>query len=261
MAQANQAGTKERIKSAIGVAIFHALLGYALVTGLAVEVASGVGERLKVFDVAPEPPPPPIAQAPPAEAIAPEGAASPPDLKAAPAPIVAPPPEVRLEVPPPVIAAPLPGQASDPAAGASTIEGPGTGAGGEGTGTGSGSAGSGTGGGGGVRARLLRGELSHRDYPRSAGGGQGKVLVRIFVGTNGRVSRCEVTQSSGSAALDETSCKLIQRRYRYAPARDAQGRPIPDVMAETHVWWRGPRRRPPGGDLSRASGEEAGRRN
>lgn len=251
--QVHRAWNSDRVKSAVGVAAFHALLGYALVTGLGIDVHSAVTDRLKVFDVAPEPPPPPLQEvvASVPKTKAPEGAASPPNLKAQPSPVVAPPPEIRLEVPPPIIAAPKAGLGNDNNAGASTVIVPGTGAGGIGDGTGSGGQGSGTGGGGGVaaRARLLRGGFSDRDYPRGArrARAQGTVIVRFNVGADGRVSGCAITRSSGNADLDSTTCNLIERRYRYAPARDSQGRPVPDLMGWKQVWWieRGGRHLPP----------------
>ena len=244
----DQASNRDRIKSAAAVAAFHALLGYAFVTGLGIDVAERATETLKLFDVT-DPPPPPIEQVIPAEkrTEAPEGEASPQNLKSKASPVVAPEPKVRLDVPPPVVAAPTPAQGSETSTGAAPVPGSGTGAGGIGTGTGSGGQGDGTGGGGlRQRARLLEGELSRRDYPRAArrAGIGGRVVVRIDVGANGRVSRCSIVQSSGSADLDETSCRLIQRRYRYAPARDAQGRPVPDSVREGHVWFTD---RPPEG--------------
>ena len=241
----NQTRNHDRLKSAAGVAAFHALLGYGLITGLALEMPAALGDPLKVFDI-PQSPPPPIEQVAPAPQAAPEpeGAAAPPNLESQAAPVVAPPPEVRLEVPPPVVAAPVPAQGNEASAGAAPVRGPGSGAGGEGTGLGSGRSGSGTGGGGGVRARLLRGELSRSDYPRAlkrAGIG-GRVSLRLAVGADGRVTGCTVTGSSGNAELDETNCRLIRERYHFEPARDASGRAIPDVINESHVWWTRPRR-------------------
>ncbi|MDP8913855.1 MAG: energy transducer TonB, partial [Pseudomonadota bacterium] len=168
---------RDRIKSAIGVAAFHALLGYALITGLGFDVVTQVSNELKLFDAVEEPPPPPAEPPPPKKTSSaapkpkdPEGAASPANLKNTPSEIVAPPPEIRLEVPPPVIAAPVAGQGAAPAAGAATVPGPGTGSGGIGTGLGSGNQGTGTGGGGGgggrgTPARWLRGSITDRDYP------------------------------------------------------------------------------------------------
>jgi protein TonB len=246
---------RDRIKSAVGVAAFHALLGYAFLTGLGFEVAGTVSEKMKMFDVFEEPPPPPSEPAPPEKVVKseeakpkdPEGAASPANLKDTPSPIVAPPPEIRLPVPPPVIAAPVPGQGSAASAGAADVPGPGTGRGGEGNGLGSGSYGSGTGGGGGgigsgMRARLISGRIRDSDDPRSpAEAARTQVVyLRFVVAPTGRVSECSVTRSSGNRLLDDTTCRLIQRRLRYRPARDAYGRPVAETIRGEHVWEVGP---------------------
>ena len=244
---------RDRIKSALGVAAFHAVLGYALLAGLGFEVPAAVSEQLKLINLAEEPPPPPIKEPKPVEvrtekesvkkarAEKPEGAASPPNLTSTPTPIVAPPPEIRLPVPSPVIAAPVAGVGSDPSAGAADIPGPGTGSGGQGTGTGSGAGGSGAGGGGGggrIRARWISGRIRDRDYPRAAAraGIGGTVFLRFVVAPDGRVSECRVTRSSGSPDLDSTTCRLILQRFRYRPARDSTGRPVPEVITGEHHW-------------------------
>lgn len=248
MMQADRQRNNERIRAAIGVAALHALLGYAFITGLGVQFVQGVTQNLKVFDVAVAPPPPPIEDEVPAKTDAPEGAAAPPNLKAKPSPVVAPPPKVKLPVPPPIVAAPAPGTGSDTSAGASDKPGPGTGAGGVGTGTGSGGEGTGTGGGIGARARLVKGRITNSDYPRAAADANagGSVTVRFTIGTDGRVRGCTVTKSSGRADLDSTTCRLIEKRFRYKPARDAQGRPVESVTGWRQVWWlEGPGGRPP----------------
>ena len=64
------------------------------------------------------------------------------------------------------------------------------------------------------------------DYPRDARakGETGRALVRFLVNERGRVHECSVVESSGSAALDATTCN-IARRGRFKPARDANGAP------------------------------------
>ena len=245
MAQLSDQANRDRIASAAAVAAFHALLGYALITGLGIDVAGKAGETLKLLDIAPETPPPPVDPPPAAKADAPEAAAAPPGLKAQGSTVAAPPPQVRLEVPPPLAAAPKPGAGSDTSQGASDRPGPGTGSGGEGSGTGSGGSGTGNGGGGAVtRARQVEGALSGRDYPRAAKRARaaGTVLVRYTVATDGRVHGCTVTQSSGNVDLDDVTCRLIERRFRYEPARDAEGRPVADTLTGRHIWWTEPRR-------------------
>lgn len=243
MLNADRERNRDRLKASIGVAAFHALLGYALITGLGFEVVRAVSDNLKTFDVQ-EPLPPPLQEQPKPDRASPEeeGAAAPPNLKSEATPLVAPPPKIRLEVPPPVVSAPLPTPrpGNDPTAGASTVKGPGTGAGGEGTGTGSGGSGTGTGGGGGGgrAAQLERGSLRNQDYPRSAlrAGIEGSVAVRFTVQTDGRVSGCTVVRSSGNEDLDSTTCRLIERRFRYRPALDGQGRPVPEVVRKSYDW-------------------------
>lgn len=243
----------DRIKAAIAVAAFHALLGYALITGLGIDVAKVVDDNLKVFDVPPEKPPPPPKPPEPAKqkTKAPEGAAAPPSLKAKPTPIVAPPPKVRLKVPPPVTATPKPtpiAPGNQSSAGVSTIAGTGTGNGGVGDGTGSGGQGNGTGGGGnggGTGAQRIGGGIDGaRDYPREArrAGIEGSVAVRFTVDSDGRVRGCAVLRSSANAELDTTTCRLIERRFRYRPATDAQGRPRAETISRTFDWSL-PRRR------------------
>jgi protein TonB len=241
---------RDRLKSGLAVTAFHALLGYALITGLGIDVQREVGEQLKMFDVTEEPPPPPVELPPPQEEKSekrqikdPEGAAAPPNLRDTPSPVVAPPPKVKLPVPPPVVAAPVPGQGNAESAGAADVPGPGTGSGGVGNGLGSGGFGNGTGGGGGGRptpAVLIRGSIENSDYPGRFTGAREIVHMRFVVAPNGRVSQCEVTRSSGNPMVDETTCRLIVRRFRYRPARDASGKPVAVTIGGSHDWWMKP---------------------
>lgn len=240
---------RDRMTSALGVAIFHALIGYAFIAGLGFDVVATVRDELKTFDVTETLPPPPEVVLPPAEkgqsqkrqTPDPEGAASPANLRDTPSPIVAPVPEIRLPIPPPVTAAPVAGQGNADAAGAADVPGPGTGRGGIGTGLGSGRHGMGTGGGGGgeeTPPRWIRGRIRNSDYPRAAAdaGIGGTVSVRYAVAPSGRVTDCDVTRSSGSAELDATTCRLIIQRFRFEPSRNAAGRPILSFIAENHTW-------------------------
>lgn len=198
----------------------------------------GIGdENFHVFTITPPPPPPPIERPrpEPAHRHRPNGAASPANLRATATPVVAPPLPPR---PSPVIAAPKPATGAAANAGASDRPGPGTGAGGQGNGTGSGDAGNGSGEGDGDGPELIRGEISNRDYPKGAlgAGASGTVRTRFTVGVNGRVSGCVVTGSSGNAELDATTCRLITQRFRFAPARDAAGRPVADEAEGEQRW-------------------------
>jgi protein TonB len=244
---------RDRLKSAGVVGLIHALIGYALLTGLGYGPADAVPEALKLFNIA-EPPPPP----PPAKPARPdiekkprkakpkneEGAASPANLRNTPTQIVAPPPEIRLPVPPPIPAAPAAGMGSAMAAGATSIPGPGTGSGGIGNGLGSGRFGNGTGGGGGggglgSRVRQIAGSINDSDFPDYVRRG-GTVGLRFIVAPTGRVNDCAVTRSSGSRVLDNLTCRLIMARFRYRPARNAEGQAIAATITGEHVWEAAP---------------------
>ena len=248
--------TEDRIKSGIAVAAFHALIGYALIMGLGIDLASAVEDRLKIFSVPPEALPPPLEETKPpqeptkekAERVKaapkdPEGAAAPPNIKSKPTEIVAPKPEIKLPVPSPVIAAPVAGPGAAATSGNAPVFGPGTGAGGIGNGTGSGRFGGGGGGGGGAgvatEARYVAGGVRDSDYPREAriAGIQGSVLMRFLITPQGRVGECRVTRSSGNRGLDQATCQLMQQRLRYRPARDLYGRPVPSWVPGEHEWF------------------------
>src|SRR5919112_1451035 len=85
MSFTDQGVSQSRIWAIIGVAVLHALLAYAFVTGLAYKFVKSVSEDLKTFEVVEEPPPPEQPQ------------------ETSPPPVVAPPPLVRTNVPPPPI--------------------------------------------------------------------------------------------------------------------------------------------------------------
>ena len=90
MAYADQDGmSSSRLVSIIIVALLHAFLGYALVTGLAYEAVQQVKAKLNVVDVKEEEPP---EEEPPPE---PEKQIEPP--------VVSPPPLVTTITPPPTV--------------------------------------------------------------------------------------------------------------------------------------------------------------
>lgn len=230
-----------RYGSAVAAALVTAAMGWALLSGLAGGTIAGVlPEALKTFVVPPPPPPPPERTVErPRPSTRKEGRAAPPNIRSKATPVVAPTPVVPLQIPPPIIAAPKPFQGNQASQGAAPVAGPSTGAGGIGDGTGSGGYGDGDGDGGDeTPPRWRKGRLKDSDYPRDAAdaGQGGTVAIKFMVWTDGRVRDCTVTHSSGSRALDETTCRLITERYRYDPSRDAQGRPVPVWIIETHEW-------------------------
>ncbi len=242
-AQPRTRWTRDRLIAAVAAIAVQAALGYVLITGLAVQFSRAVEDGLKLFTAAPPPDPPPAVIPPPrTTSNRPEGRASAPNLRsratavAAPEAIVITPPP-----PPPVIAAPKPFVENDFMSGSAPVRGPGTGAGGSGNGFGSGGSGDGDGAGGygeEVGPQFVRGRMSTSDLPESLfiTGFNGTVGVRYLVLTSGRVSQCIVTQSSGNAVVDAVTCRLIRERFRFRPARDGRGRPVPAWIVENHSW-------------------------
>ena len=97
-----------------------------------------------------------------------------------------------------------------------------------------------------ARARAnLASYISNDDYPASAlqAREQGQVEFTLDVGPDGRVTQCAVAQSSGSAALDSTTCRIMRSRARFTPARDLAGNPVPDRM-RGRIGWRLPQPMP-----------------
>lgn len=76
------------------------------------------------------------------------------------------------------------------------------------------------------------------DYPDAAlrAEEQGTVTVKLAIGPRGGVEACDVVRSSGSSALDGTTCRVIQRRARYTPAFDTSGRPVASIDQHTVRW-------------------------
>jgi TonB family protein len=81
--------------------------------------------------------------------------------------------------------------------------------------------------------------FSDADYPTDAlrRHEQGKVDFRLDIDAAGAVAGCTVTHSSGSASLDEATCRILRERARFRPARDADGKARTDRF-EGHIIWR-----------------------
>ena len=159
-------------------------------------------------------------------------AAGAPAPKAIPTEIVAPPPRLIVRAKPPIVAAPVAAQGSAATSGAAQA-GSGTGAGGNGNGRGAGAAG-----GGGSKAVWLDGGLRNSDYPRDLLNQRigGTARIRFTVQPSGRIAACRIASSSGSALLDDLTCRLLTERLRFRPAIDASGRAIPSEVGTDYTW-------------------------
>jgi protein TonB len=78
------------------------------------------------------------------------------------------------------------------------------------------------------------------DYPESARRNEetGTVQARLEIAINGKVTGCSIVTSSGSAALDSATCRVLKARARFAPARDNAGNPISDSYVTPRIVWR-----------------------
>jgi periplasmic protein TonB len=238
----------ERLRAGLPTLAVHALLALAFLTSLdpaAAPLAERSPPMVALFDLARPPQPRVTATPSPRERQRRrEGAASPPNLEARRAELPVLP--IVLPTPDRLVAAPLPDSGRAPKPGSAAVPGPGTGSGGLGTGTGSGRHGDGPGGGGDGDGdgggfsppRRIRGTIHSRDYPAGAGeaGIGGTVSVIYTVEPDGRATECRVTASSGNAELDETTCRLIERRFHFRPSMDRYGRPVRSRIVQDHSW-------------------------
>ena len=82
------------------------------------------------------------------------------------------------------------------------------------------------------------GWITTDDYPARElrGEAEGVAAYRLIVGTNGRVSACDVTRSTGSGGLDEATCKFIERRARFEAATDETGARVVGNYTGTVRW-------------------------
>ncbi len=220
MAYADQDGmSTNRLVSIIIVALLHAFLGYALVTGLAYEAVQQVKAKLNVIDVKEEEPPEEEEPPPePEKQIEPPVVSPPPLVKTvSPPPVVrtvdTPPPAITLvpraappapaapppppPPPPPVAKRPNPVPKGNPGNWANTNDYP---------------------------ARALQQER------------EGTTGFRVVVGPDGRVQSCSITSSSGHPDLDDATCKNVQRRARFDPALDGSGNPTTGNYASRVRW-------------------------
>jgi protein TonB len=204
------------------VALTQASLGYAIVTGLAFTPIHKAHDGLKTFNVEevqapPELPPPEVPPPKPKEAPKSE-----PPVVSPPTPTNADALRLMFEAPPSVTgpaAAPVPpapSYPSQPSSAPPVMEQ--------------------------VPPRSAKGDLQSlfrsADYPIAAleRREQGSVSVRMTVGVTGLVTNCAVTSSSGSRTLDEASCRILQSRALFTPARDSGGNVTTDTVRQEIRW-------------------------
>lgn len=80
--------------------------------------------------------------------------------------------------------------------------------------------------------------ITYEDYPTESvrRNEYGIVSIVITVSAEGKVSSCQVTESSGFATLDLATCSLYKKRARFEPAKDAEGLPIEGKYRLSSSW-------------------------
>lgn len=214
MSYADQSRRNNPTSIAVVVGI-HALIGYALISGLAYDVISQIRKPTIIVTV-PDPTPPPPIKHEPIKRQAKPTSVQPAQLDPIIKPIDIDSPIEVPTLPQPPIADPVAGDGTDRA-----IEPP--------------------------RPSLARGPIpaANRnswigtdDYPSGAlrQGIEGVVVLSAMISADGKVRSCLVTQSSGSQLLDDTTCRLYTSRARFTPARDADGNPIAAQRSDRFRW-------------------------
>lgn len=76
------------------------------------------------------------------------------------------------------------------------------------------------------------------DYPVEALAtrAEGSVTMAFDISAEGKVTFCSVVISSKSAALDETSCRLMKERGHFTPVLDRKGKPIASKGTRRVTW-------------------------
>jgi periplasmic protein TonB len=210
MAYANEGMSKNRMIALALVALLHIFLGYAFITGLALKAVKAIVQPLETVNVKEEAPPPEEPPPPPPKDIEIPPFVPPPEVSIAqdaPTNSITTQSEVARPDPPRVAppAPPAPPPALAPPSPA-TPKGRGN-------------------------------VFSDDDFPDASRRAeeQGVTRVSYVIGTDGKVSSCTVTQSSGFTRLDDATCKIIMRRFRFNPAtRD--GQPVSETKTQPVRW-------------------------
>jgi periplasmic protein TonB len=211
MAYASEGMSRNRTIALVLVALLHVFLGYAFITGLALKAVKAIVQPLETVNVEEEAPPPEEPPPPPPKDIEIPPFVPPPEVSVA----QDSPPTITTQtqvqqpdppkfVPPAPPAPPAPVAAAPPTA--ATAKGRGN-------------------------------VFSDDDFPDASRRAEeaGVTRVSYTVDVDGKVTACNVTQSSGFPRLDDATCKIIMRRFRFNPAtRD--GKPVQETKTQPVRW-------------------------
>ena len=223
MAYADQEMSGNKIVALIVVALLHVFIGYAFISGLAYQVYEQAKEEITTIEITEEepepepeePPPPPEKQdvVPPPVVTPPPIVRTPPQVRppvqqvqtpppaSPPTPVAAPPRPVPPPAPPPPPPPSRPAQAAEP------------------------------------RGNPGR-WVTPNDYPPSAKRAEleGTTGFKLTIDTDGRVSNCQITRSSGHSSLDDKACEQLRRRARFKAAEDSSGNKVTGTYSNAVRW-------------------------
>jgi TonB family protein len=83
----------------------------------------------------------------------------------------------------------------------------------------------------------VRAKSTSMVYPPAAvaEGREGTTVTRLTIGTNGRVTGCEIARSSGWSDLDAAACAGL-RGWIFHPATDGDAVPVPVPVHQPVIW-------------------------
>ncbi len=88
---------------------------------------------------------------------------------------------------------------------------------------------------------MIENWITWKDYPNSPvrpdPWPEGRVEFRLRVNALGKVSACQITKSSGYERLDKVTCKILLRRARFKPAKNADGEAIEGSYISYIEWY------------------------
>lgn len=82
------------------------------------------------------------------------------------------------------------------------------------------------------------GWITNDDYRSSwiNRGYSGIASFTLMIDAGGRVTGCSITGSTGHSALDEATCRLLERRARFTPAKDSSGNAVSGSYRSSVRW-------------------------
>lgn len=84
----------------------------------------------------------------------------------------------------------------------------------------------------------MAGWVTENDYPSAdlRAGHEGRTAYRLSIDTNGKVTNCTVTASSGFPGLDKTTCDKLTSRGKFEPATNSDGERVAGTFSAAVTW-------------------------